>query len=267
VRRLLERPADPPEGVSLFSEANRRRFEHWVWTPPGATGRLPLVLMLHGIIDATGFVMWQRGRAKETAAQLVKDKTVPPFALLLGCDTGLERGSGYADWVDGSTSAETYVLDELLGWAEATLPLSGARHVTGISMGGYGALTLALRRPGTFASVTATSAYFDPSTLFSAGIMSDHSGRVWGDVATREAHDPRLLIADESRRAGLRVAFDCGVDDEFIAENRAFHHQLNDLGVAHGYAEHPGGHDWTYWRNHFADHFKFHLTNAGPLRF
>ncbi|HVE95230.1 MAG TPA: alpha/beta hydrolase family protein [Acidimicrobiales bacterium] len=264
-RRALERPADPPDGVSLWSPANRRRIEHWVWTPPGATGDLPLVLMLHGTVDATGHVMWQHGRAKETAALLVREKVVPPFALVLGTDTGHELGSAYADWHDGSARVETYVLDELLGWADSALPLNGVRHVAGISMGGYGALTLALRRPGRFESASSTSGYFDPMRLFGSGRVPDFSDRVWGDADRRAAHDPRTLVADPARRANLRVAFDCGTEDDLIADNRAFHQHLTDLEIPHGYAEHPGSHDWTYWRTHLADHFRFHLTNTGPL--
>lgn len=264
-RRALERAADPPEAVSVWSAANRRRFEHWVWTPPGAKGALPLVVVLHGILAAGGSVTWQHGRAKETAARLVRKRIVPPFALIFGTDTGHEMGSAYADWEDGSAHVETHLIDELLPWADASMPLNGVRHVAGISMGGYGALTLALRRPGVFESASGTSSYFDPERLFTTGIVPDFSDRLWGSPERRDAHDPRRLIADPARRAGLRVAFDCGTEDDLITDNRAFHQHLTDLRVPHGYAEHPGAHDWDYWRTHFADHFRFHLTGEGPL--
>ena len=88
---------------------------------------------------------------------------------------------------------------------------------------------------------------------------------MWAGDAGRDAHDPRLLVGEAQRRAGLRLAFDCGLDDGMLEDNRTFHAHLSALGVPHGYAEHPGGHDWDYWRTHFADHFRFHLANEGPL--
>lgn len=251
-----------PRGESLWSTANRRRFEHWVWLPEG-DGPFPLLLLLHGVYDAGGFVWWQQGRAHETAARLAASGDVPPFALLMPGDTGAEQGSGYCDWADGTTAAESYLVDELLPWADEHLPLTGERHVTGLSMGGYGAWLFALRHPGLFASATATSGFFDPERLFL--FVPDAAERMWADAGVRAAHDVTRLVADPERRAGLRLALDCGRDDELVDDNRRMRAHLVELGVPHGYAEHAGGHEWGYWRDHFEDHVRFHFGAGGPL--
>src|SRR5207302_1004102 len=108
---------------------------HWTWLPDRASAGLPLLVLLHGVNDAGGFVWWQKGRAHETAARLVEAGEVPPFALLMAGDTGVEHGSGYCDWADGTTRAETYLIDELLPWARGELAPSRI-HVAGLSMGG-----------------------------------------------------------------------------------------------------------------------------------
>ncbi|HXA29969.1 MAG TPA: alpha/beta hydrolase family protein [Candidatus Angelobacter sp.] len=252
-------------GHTIFSLANRRRLEHWTWMPPGHPGRdLPVVVLLHGVRDAGGFVWWEKGAADRTAARLVAAGELPPFCLVMAGDTGAELGSGYCDWVDGTTAAETYLVGELLPWIDAELPVPSDRHVAGLSMGGYGALLLALRNPGTFDSASATSGFFDPQRLFQ--YVPDARRRMWGDDdALMAAHDITSLVSDPARRTGLRLALDCGTEDPLLDASRGFHAHLDRLGVAHGYVERPGGHDWGYWRGRLADHLRFHLGAHGDL--
>src|SRR5262249_42005211 len=138
---------------------------HWALVPEG-DGPFPLLVLLHGVYDASGFVWWQQGDAHETAAALIGSGEVPPFVLLMAGDGGARLGSGYCDWADGTACMETFVIDELVPWAEKNLPLDGTRWISGLSMGGYGSLLLALRHPGTFASATSLSGFFDPRSLF-----------------------------------------------------------------------------------------------------
>lgn len=251
-----------PVATTLYSVANDRRFVHWLWEPHG-DGPFPLLVLLHGVHDGDGSVWWQEGRAHETVAQLIADRTIPPMVVMMPSDTGAGSGSGYCDWVDGTTAAETYLIRELLPWANANLPVMGRPFVTGLSMGGYGAWMLALRNPGTFASATATSGFFSPRRLFD--FVVDNRVRMWASDENEAAHDVTVLVQDLARRQGLRLAFDCGTDDALIDHNRGFRSKLTVAGIAHGWAEHPGGHDWSYWRDHLADHLRFHAGIEGPL--
>jgi putative tributyrin esterase len=70
----------------------------------------------------------------------------------------------------------------------------------------------------------------------------------------------RRLIDHED---GPVLSFDCGVDDELIEENRTFHAQLEEMGLAHHYAEHPGGHDWDYWDLHVQEALAQHAEVLG----
>jgi S-formylglutathione hydrolase FrmB len=245
--------------VDFFSESNRRRFAVWTWTPPG-DGPFPLLLLLHGVYDSGGQGWWLRARAHEAVERLGLER---PPVLVMPTDTGAELGSGYCDWADGTTLAETFLIRELLPWAAAALPVTDERWVTGLSMGGYGAFTLALRNPGTFSSASATSGFFVPGRLFR--YVPDATARMWGDDGGMRAHDPSLLVDDPQRRSGLRLALDCGLDDELLEQSRAMHDRLVTHGVEHGYAEHPGAHDWDYWGAHVGDHIAFHAGVPGPL--
>ena len=241
---------------TVWSEANRRRFEHWAWVPPG-DGPFPLLVLLHGVYEGGGSCWWHKGQAHETL-----DRLGLGVVVLMATDTGAELGSGYCDWADGTTLAETHLIEELLPWAAEALPVRGtSRHIAGLSMGGYGALVLALRHPGLFASASSTSGFFDPARLFD--FVPEAKDRMWaGDPS---GHDVRLLVADGGRRAELRLALDCGTDDVLLDDNRAMHAHLDQLGVPHGYVEHPGGHDWDYWSARVEDHVRFALNLHGPL--
>ena len=71
--------------------------------------------------------------------------------------------------------------------------------------------------------------------------------------------------ADTSVIAALRQAqaplpalhFDCGRDDPLLGPNRRLHDELTAVGIAHHYAEHEGGHDWSYWQRHLGDTLRF----------
>jgi S-formylglutathione hydrolase FrmB len=62
----------------------------------------------------------------------------------------------------------------------------------------------------------------------------------------------------ERRRANLPpFRFDCGLDDHLLAGNRRLHDSLVAAGIAHVYAEYPGGHTWEYWEAHLEDTLLF----------
>lgn len=237
-----------PTRHSLYSPSCRRRLPVWTWTPPG-DGPFPLLLLLHGVYDADGAGWWSLGRAHEATAAAGR-----PPVLVMPSDTGAELGSGYCDWADGTTSAETHIVEEVLPWAAAELPVSSERWLTGLSMGGYGAVLLSLRHAGLFDSVASTSGFLDPTGMFR--FVPDAAERMWG--GDMESHDPRALLRSGSRPP--RLALDCGTEDELLQENRRNAQLLRELGVPHEYAEHPGGHDWDYWRARLPEHLAFHTS-------
>jgi S-formylglutathione hydrolase FrmB len=152
------------------------------------------------------------------------------------------------------------------------------RGIAGLSMGGYGALSLALRYPDVFSAAASHSGILAP-LLLSTGPFSaaappryasdpDTIARRWGrpgaglllafgrDTAGWWARDPGRLarrVRETRPREMPALAFDVGVDDYARDQNRALHHTLDALRVPHAYTEHPGAHDWTYWRAHVGE--------------
>jgi S-formylglutathione hydrolase FrmB len=138
-------------------------------------------------------------------------------------------------------------------------------------MGGYGAVTLALRYPDVFAAAASHSGVLSPMydgpVPFAAppryggsgGVLQERWARFWPsmgvafgrDTAAWVAREPVRIVqhALEARTGMPALWFDAGTDDALVIDqNRAFAWELTRLGVAHTWQERSGAHDWTYWR-------------------
>jgi putative tributyrin esterase len=153
--------------------------------------------------------------------------------------------------------------------AYRTLADGGHRGIAGLSMGGYGALSIALRYPDVFGAAASHSGVVSPlyagprpfaGTIKYAATVEElrpvtggfwaHYRQFWGtDLERWRMADP-AHVAELRKQRGLRfpaLYLDCGRDDAFIDQNRALHFELDRLGVTHTYAEFPGAHSWRYW--------------------
>ena len=111
---------------------------------------------------------------------------------------------------------EDYVAQELPALIEQHFPATDARGLFGHSMGGHGALTLALRHPGRWRSVSAFSPIVAPSQVpWGRKALAAYLGE---DPAAWRAHDAVALIADARERLPLLV--DQGEADEFLPQLR-----------------------------------------------
>lgn len=157
-----------------------------------------------------------------------------------------------------------------------TRPDRAARAVAGLSMGGYGAVALALRYPDVFGAAASHSGVLAPLYVgptpyraparYGATVAELRAYRpaTWAtkplafgrDTAGWWARDPGRLAARLRRtRPALVPALyaDVGTEDQLADGNRAFRDQLAALGVPLAYREWPGAHTWPYWRAHVGE--------------
>ena len=231
-----------------------------VWLPPSydradaATRRYPVVVFLHGWPGGEG--NWPgHGRAGETLGALSHAGRIPEVIGLFpdGGGTGVLGRSLWLDSWDGRAKLETFLVHDLLAWADSafrTRADAAHRAVIGLSDGATGALNLLIHHPGLFGAAGGHSGeYLIRNDLSSGRIFGPEPGA----TRLREAASPLLAIraaADHLR--GMHIYLDCGEDDDAIGDSRALHARLDSLGVRHTYAEYPHGHDWNYWREHLA---------------
>ena len=220
--------------------------------PEGLPGPFPVLYLLHGLSD--DHTAWTRFTRLESYVDGLPLIVVMP-----------DGGRGfYTDSRSNPRGAvETFITRDLVGFVDAafrTIPDRSGRVVAGLSMGGYGAVKLALKHPGLFSAAVSHSgalafghrswAEFEPA-------WGAEFAPIFGDDP-RGGPDDLFAIAERADRSLLpALRIDCGTEDELIDWNREFHAHLEALGVPHEYAEYPGGHDWGYWDEHVREALDF----------
>ena len=183
----------------------------------------------------------------------------------LGQGAGFYLNATQAPWAP-HFRMEDYVVQELPALIEQHFPATDARGIFGHSMGGHGALTLALRHPGRYQSVSAFSPIVAPSQVpWGQKALKAYRG---DDPAAWKQHDTVALIAGATERLPLLV--DQGDADEFRAE----HLRPALLQAACDKAGHPltlrmqPGYDHSYYfiASFMADHLAHHARALRPER-
>ncbi|HEX3100814.1 MAG TPA: alpha/beta hydrolase family protein [Pyrinomonadaceae bacterium] len=160
-------------------------------------------------------------------------------------------------YTDSEEKYESYLIHDLMLEMENRFGASSKRDkraIAGNSMGGYGALKLALKYPLVFDFAASFSGAFHATRLLGHSVDGElipSISRVFGDGQSRVRID-NDIFALAARAAGNvdrlpGIYFDCGIDDEFIAANREFSSALTAAGIEHEFLEIDGGHDWPYW--------------------
>jgi S-formylglutathione hydrolase FrmB len=224
--------------------------------------RYPVLYHLHGLSEDeqtlinTG--LW------DLVEQMQREGRIGEF-LVVAPDGG---SSFYINSRDGRTRYEDFFIREFLPAIEQRYRIRrerSARGITGISMGGYGALRFALKYPDLFSSVSAHSAALmqRPPQILSAAGGSSALGGVFGspiDSAFWERNSPFTLARNTKGLSGLKIYFDCGREDHygFATGAQQFHELLTRLGIPHEFHLYPGGHDWAYFAEHVDESLEFH---------
>jgi putative tributyrin esterase len=238
--------------VTVKSVALGRRGDLSVYTPPGASEGLPLVILLHGVYGSHW--SWPlRGGAHLTAARLIESGEIPPMAVAMPSDGLWGDGSGYVTHDDADY--ERWIVDEVpaaAALADERLTERSPIFLAGLSMGGFGALRLGAKYAARFSGISAHSAV---TTIARLGETVEEP---LGGLPSFGTADGTALHWIEAHRARLPpLRFDCGTGDGLLAGNRALHAALEARGIDHVYEEFPGGHDWPYWKLHLADSLRF----------
>jgi S-formylglutathione hydrolase len=250
-----------------------------VFLPPAAErGPVPALLYLAGL-TCTDETFPTKAGAQRAAAELglalIAPDTSPRGAGVPGEADSWDFGVGagfYLDATEAPWSArwrmESYLVDELLPLVGAALPVdTGRLGVFGHSMGGHGALTLALRHPGTFRSVSAFAPICAPSHC--PWGEKAFTGYLGADRAAWAEHDATELMRTRSAPpfpGGILV--DQGLADKFLAEGQLLPERFEAACAGAGQPltlrRHAGyDHGYHFVSTFVEDHLKHHLQFLG----
>jgi S-formylglutathione hydrolase len=254
---------------SHASSSTGTEMRFTVYQPPGAeTGRLPVLYYLAGLTCTEDTFMIKAGALPLAAAAgiiLVAPDTSPRGVELPGDREHWDFGVGAGFYVDATQPPwaqhyrmYSYVVDELPAVIEANFPASGRRSIFGHSMGGHGALVIALRNPARYRSVSAFAPIANPMAVpWGEKAFSRYLG---ADRMQWEAYDASVLLRRTA--AGSEILVDQGLADQFL-ERELHPDALEAAARAGGHRltlrTHPG-YDHSYWfiQTFIADHVAWH---------
>lgn len=229
--------------VQTYSPSMGKTIKAVVITPEGyeQANALPVVYLLHGYGGNYGNWVNQAPGIKALADQ---------HGIIIVCPDG-----GFGSWywdspVDASFRYETYVAKELVDWVDThykTIADRSGRAITGLSMGGHGALYLAFRHQDVFGAAGSTAGGVDIRPFPLNWDMQKRLGSYAEAPERWESHtviNQVHLLTPNS----LALIIDCGTGDFFYGVNEALHRKLAERNIPHTYLTGPGAHNWDYWR-------------------
>ena len=185
----------------------------------------------------------------------------------------------YINSADGTTRYSDFFLQEFIPLIETKYRIHrgrSGRAISGISMGGYGALRFAFSHPEMFSAVSAQSAALitdSPQELDTAARSGAPLGKVLATVfgspieVQHWKNNSPFVLANRNQAALRRLAiyFNCGKEDNYGFEKgaAALHEQLQKSGVKHEYHSYPGDHSLSYFLAHFTEVMEFHSREFG----
>ncbi|MGB8542118.1 MAG: alpha/beta hydrolase family protein [Candidatus Acidiferrales bacterium] len=231
----------------------------------------PVLYFLHGLGSNSEILINSGGM--DLINDLWAQNKIGEF-LIVTPDAGR---SFYINSRDGKVRYEDFFIHEFIPYIEKQYRVRSDREhrgVSGVSMGGYGALRFAFRYPQLFGSVSAHSAALLATlpTVSSSGYEGAILNRILGsafgsppDAAYWKINNPFTIVQKEARPAGLKIYFDCGTEDDYGFDDgaKAFHDLLGSRRIAHEFHLYPGGHDWNYVAEHFPASLEFHSRSFG----
>lgn len=240
--------------ITVKSPNLKGRGDICVYAPPIAekTDVLPIVILLHGVYGSAWSWAFSSG-VHLKVAELIKAGELPPMILAMPSDGLWGDGSAYLPhnglnfekWIaEDAIDAVTGVIDG----AHKSSPL----FISGLSMGGFGALRIGARYGYKFKGMSGLSSItsLPQVRLFVQESLKNYMQQ---DIVNED-----LLATFKQYRNQLPpMRFDCGKDDMLLKYNRDLHQKMEKEGMPHIYEEYPGGHEWTYWAEHIITSLKF----------
>jgi S-formylglutathione hydrolase FrmB len=207
-----------------------------------ASRRIPVVFLLHGF--SGNYSDWI------SKVPAIKD-LADTYHVLIVCPDGGSAGWYFDSPTNKNSQYETYVADELVKYIDqhyATLTSKKYRAITGLSMGGHGALFLAFRHQGVFGAAGSMSGGVDirqfPDKFGIEQVLGPYS-----EYPQRWEQNSVVNMLYLLKPNSVAITIDCGYDDMMYASNEKLHQELMERKIPHDYTVRPGEHTWEYWSN------------------
>lgn len=227
---------------TFYSEVLQKSVQFNAIIPQGKEQNAKVLYLLHGLTD--DYTAWSRYTAIERYANEAGIVIIMP-------DGGR---SFYTDMAHGG-AYYSFFIKELFPYVRTLFRVSTCREdtfIAGLSMGGYGALKIALRNPEMFSAAASLSGAVDVAgRLENDPRWKEVKHLVFGDANVHNTTDDLFfLISQHSAFQSLRFYLACGTDDFLFRDNLKFTDALSRTSIPYRFEPAPGIHDWKFWDAH-----------------
>jgi S-formylglutathione hydrolase FrmB len=239
--------------VNYHSASLQKACSMQVILPDGTKEPYAVMYLLHGLSD--DHTIWTRRTSIERYVSGL------PLAVVMP-DGGR---SFYCDAVNGPAH-EAHIINDVISFVDThfnTKAERSGRVISGLSMGGYGALKLALKFPDMFCSTASHSGGVSAGHNPFRDELASEMRLIYGEYPTGGKDDLWAIVEKIDKGKLPAIHIDCGFDDFLLEDNREFHQHLNKLNIPHEYEEFPGDHNWAYWDIHIQEAIRFHAKVLG----
>ena len=244
--------------ITVHSKNLKGRGDLCVFVPPVMHPGIPVVVLLHGVYGSAW--SWAlNGGVHHSALQMINSGDIPSMMIVMPSDGLWGDGSAYLPhsgydfekWIAEDIPA---VMQEVFEEVNDT----SVFFISGLSMGGFGALRIGSKYHNRFKAVSAHSSL---TGLGQMKLFTKESLEIYAQADETDEDVFATMLRYQEQLPPTR--FDCGNADELVAYNRKLHEQLLEAGIHHEYAEFPGGHQWTYWGEHVKESLLFFAKHSG----
>lgn len=202
--------------------------------------RYPTLYLLHGS-PGSEYDWIRGGKAVQSADTLIGHSAIPELIMIFPDGNG--RNGDTSEWgnsFDQKQLMENFVALDLVHFIDQkyrTIPTSGYRAIGGFSMGGFGAMNIAVHHPDIFGSVISLAGYYAAD------------GSIWGqNTAYMQANSPAFVLPARPQAWKMRIFLGAATKDQpYYTDTQRFILELKALHLDYTFDLENGYHDWNVW--------------------
>jgi putative tributyrin esterase len=228
----------------------------WVFKPKNykKLQKMPVIYLLHGY----------SGNYKQWDNIMNAQKYADEYGFIIVCPDGLFSSWYLNSPVQPNSQFESFFFGELYPDIQHKYKIDQQNvFITGLSMGGHGALSLFIKQPNLFSAGGSTSGVVRLTDGFGKYALPDLLGNppkndvIWKNYSVLEN-------IDKLKGSNKAIIFDCGAADVFYEGNNLLKHKCDSLKINATYISQPGGHNRNYWQKAIMQQFAFFKAQVKP---
>lgn len=215
----------------------------------------PLVILLHGY--SGNYLQWNSIVELQNFADA--------YNFIIACPDGF-----YDSWYLNSPlkpqlQFEDFFWNDFIGYMTNNYSIDTNNiFISGLSMGGHGAMTLFLKNPNFFKSAGSTSGILDLTFFPDRWSIKEGIGSI-GDYPETWKDNSAIFLLDSLKHSGKNIIIDCGIEDFAYQVNLNFVKKCYDYGINTTFYSIPGSHNRAHWKYMIPKHFEFFYRQINDM--